>query len=160
MLLVTQILVECSEIYVKWIQTPSLRSLEAQSPFCYFSTFPSFLPWAPLVSVCICICHPCINPCDSYSTPYPVSMDFPGGSDSEASACNAGNPGLIPGLGRAPGKGNGNPLQYSCLENPMDGGTWFDPVHGVTKSWTWLSNFTFLVSIKHLLLGIPWWPSG
>ena len=47
---------------------------------------------------------------------------IPGGSDSKASACNAGNPGSIPGLGRAPGEGNGNPLQHSCLENPMDGG--------------------------------------
>ena len=49
---------------------------------------------------------------------------FPGGSDGKASAYNAGNLGLIPGLGRSPGEGNGNPLQYSCLENPMDGGAW------------------------------------
>ena len=47
---------------------------------------------------------------------------FPGGSDSKVSACNAGDPGSIPGLGRSPGEGNGNPLQHSCLENPMDGG--------------------------------------
>ena len=47
---------------------------------------------------------------------------FPGGSDGKASACNAGGLGLIAGLGRSPGEGNGNPLQYSCLENPMDGG--------------------------------------
>ena len=47
---------------------------------------------------------------------------FPGGSDGEESACNAGDPGSIPGLGRAPGEGHGNPLQYSCLENPMDRG--------------------------------------
>ena len=45
---------------------------------------------------------------------------FPGGSDGKASTCNAGDLGLIPGLGRSPGEGNGNPLQYSCLENPMD----------------------------------------
>ena len=45
---------------------------------------------------------------------------FPGGSDGKASACSAGDPGSIPGLGRAPGEGNGNPLQYSCLENSMD----------------------------------------
>ena len=49
---------------------------------------------------------------------------FPGGSDSKASSYNAGNPGLIPGSGRSPGEGNDNPLQYSCLENPMDGGGW------------------------------------
>ena len=51
--------------------------------------------------------------------------------------------GLIPGLGRSPGEGNGNPLQYSCLENPMDGGAWWAAVHGVTKSRTRLSDFTF-----------------
>ena len=50
--------------------------------------------------------------------------DFPGGSDGKVSACNAGDPGSIPGLGRSPGEGNGNPLQYSGLENPMDGGVW------------------------------------
>ena len=50
--------------------------------------------------------------------------DFPGGSDSKESAYNEGDPGSIPGLGRYPGEGNGNPLQYSCLENPMDGGAW------------------------------------
>ena len=49
---------------------------------------------------------------------------FPGGSDGKVSACNVGDPGLIPGLGRSPGEGNGNPLQYPCLENPMDGGVW------------------------------------
>ena len=49
---------------------------------------------------------------------------FPSGSDGKASACNAGDPGLIPGSGRCPGEGNGNPLQYSCLENPMDGEAW------------------------------------
>ena len=52
------------------------------------------------------------------------TLGFPGGSDGKASVCNAGDLGSIPGLGRSPGEGNGNPLQYSCLENPMDGGTW------------------------------------
>ena len=51
-------------------------------------------------------------------------MDFPGGSDGKASAYKAGDPGSIPGLGRSPGEGNGNPLQYSCLENPMDREAW------------------------------------
>ena len=51
-------------------------------------------------------------------------LRFPGGSDGKASACNMGDPGLIPGLGRSAGEGNGNPLQYSCLENPTDGGAW------------------------------------
>ena len=67
-------------------------------------------------------------------------MGFPGGSDGKESACIVRDLGLIPGLGRSPGEGNGNPLQYSCLENPMDGGTWQGTVHGVAKSWTQLSN--------------------
>ena len=50
--------------------------------------------------------------------------DFPGGSDGKVSAYNAGDLGLIPGSGRSPGEGNGNPLQYSCLENSMEGGAW------------------------------------
>ena len=57
------------------------------------------------------------------------------GLDGKESACNAGDPSLIPGLGGAPGEGNGNPLQYSCLENPMDRGTWWARVHGVAKEW-------------------------
>ena len=52
------------------------------------------------------------------------SLGFPCGSDGKASACNAGDPGLIPGSERSPGEGNGSPLQYSCLENPMNGGAW------------------------------------
>ena len=53
-----------------------------------------------------------------------LSFDFPGGSEGKVSVCNAGDLGLIPGSGRSPGEGNGNPLQYSCLENPMDGEAW------------------------------------
>ena len=60
-------------------------------------------------------------------------MDFPSGSDSKASAYNVGDLGLIPGLGRSPGEENGNPLQYSCLENPMDRGAWWAVVHGVMR---------------------------
>ena len=58
-------------------------------------------------------------------------------------SANAGDTGSIPGLGRSPGGGNGNPIQYSCLGNPMDRGAWRATVHGVPKSWTRLSNFTF-----------------
>ena len=76
-----------------------------------------------------------------------VYQCFPGGSEVKASACNSGDLGSIPGLGRPPGEGNGNPLQYSCLENPMDGGAWWATVHGVTKSWTQLSDFTFTFTI-------------
>ena len=65
---------------------------------------------------------------------------FPGGSDGKESACNAGNLALIPGLGRSPGVEYGNPLQCSCLENPMDCIAWWATVHSVTKSQIQLSN--------------------
>ena len=68
-------------------------------------------------------------------------MGFPGGSEVKASAWNAGDLGLITGLGRSPGEGNGNPLQHSGLENPMEGGAWQATVHGVAKSQTRLSDF-------------------
>ena len=61
---------------------------------------------------------------------------LPSGSDDKESACNAGDPGLIPGSGKSPGEGNGNPFQYSCLENSMDRGAQQATVHGITKSWT------------------------
>ena len=59
--------------------------------------------------------------------------DFPGGSVGKESACNAGDPGLFPESGRSPGEENGNPLQYSCLENPMGRGAWWATVHGVAR---------------------------
>ena len=59
---------------------------------------------------------------------------FPGDSDGKESACNVGDPGSIPESGRSPAEGNGNPLQYSCLENPMDGGAWEAAVRQVVKS--------------------------
>ena len=68
---------------------------------------------------------------------------FPGGFNGEESACNVGDPGSVPGLGRSPGEGNGNPLQYSCLENPMDREAWQATIHRVSKGWTRLSDFTF-----------------
>ena len=61
---------------------------------------------------------------EKYSPNLKIYMDFPGGSDGKASAYNVGDPGSIPGLGRSPGERNGNPLQYSCLENPMDRRAW------------------------------------
>ena len=69
-------------------------------------------------------------------------IDFPGGSDGKAAIYNVGDPGSIPGLGRSPGEGNGNPLQYYCPENPIDGGAWLAIVHGVVKSRTRPSDFT------------------
>ena len=76
-------------------------------------------------------------------------MGFPGGSDSKMSACSVGDPGSIPGSGRSPGEGNSNPFQYSCLENSMDGGAWWATVHGVAKSQTQLSDFSFFLSFIH-----------
>ena len=61
-------------------------------------------------------------------------LGFPGGSDGKESACSVGDLGSIPGLGRSPGEGNGNPLQYPCLENLIDRGAWWAAVFGVAKS--------------------------
>ena len=88
---------------------------------------------------------------------YLTYLGFPGGSEVKASACNVGDLGSIPGSGRSPGEGNGNPLQYSCLENPMDGGAWRATVHGVAKSWTRLSDFTFTFTFCYLQFSI-WIP--
>ena len=80
-------------------------------------------------------------------------MGFPGTSDSEESACNAGDLGSIPVLGRSPGEGKGYPLQYSCLENSMDRGAWQVTVHGVSKSQTRLSDFhIFIFYIPHIYI--------
>jgi len=81
------------------------------------------------VCVCVCVC------------------DFPGGSDGKKPTCNAGDLGLIPGLGRSPGEGNGNPLQYSHLENSMDGGAWWATVQRsqrVGHGWTTEHTHTYI----------------
>ena len=67
-------------------------------------------------------------------------LGFPGGLYGKESACSVGDLGLIPGLGSFPGEGDGNPLQFSCLDNSMDIGAWWDTVYGMTKSWTCLSD--------------------
>ena len=78
---------------------------------------------------------------------------FPGSSADKESACNAGDPDLVPGLGRSPGEGNGYPLQCSGLENSMD-----CIVHGVAKSWTWLSDFHFsMFKPLNFLDGLKGW---
>ena len=84
-------------------------------------------------------------------TPVIVSLSIsPWCSVVKASACNVGDLDSIPGSGRSPGEGNGNPLQYSCLENPMVGGAWWATVHGVAKSQTQLSDFTFTFTFRSL----------
>ena len=87
----------------------------------------------------------CVNLFSQISTDYffCLSLFVNPGSEDKASACNAGDQGSIPGLGRSPGEGNDNPLQYPCLENPMERGAWQATAHGVAKSWTRLSDFTF-----------------
>ena len=81
--------------------------------------------------------------------PY-AHLGVPGGSEGKESACSAGDLGLITGLGRSPGEGNDNPLQYSCLENPMDGGAWQATVHRVTKGQIQLSDFTLYAHLSNL----------
>ena len=84
-------------------------------------------------------------------------LGFPGGSDGKASAYNMGDLGLIPGLGRSPGEGNGNPLQCSCLGSPMDRGAWGVTIHGITKSGTQLSYWTLPLTLR---LAGKTWPSS
>ena len=67
-------------------------------------------------------------------------MGFPGGSEGNVSACHMGDPDSIPGLGRSPGEGNGNPFWYSCPENSVDRGTWWATVRGFAKSQTWMTD--------------------
>ena len=80
-----------------------------------------------------------------------ILRGFPGGSDGEEPVCHAGCPGLIPQSRRSPGEENGYWLQYSCLENPMDGGAWWATIHGVTKSWTPLSDWHFHFTFRSFL---------
>ena len=80
-------------------------------------------------------------PVVEFETNYQRLTGFPGGSDRKKNPpADAGDLGSIPGPGRSPGEGNGNPLQYSFLENSMDKGAWHATVHGVTKSWKQLSD--------------------
>ena len=86
------------------------------------------------------------------------SLGFPDGSDGKEPACSAGDPGSIPGSGRSPGEGNGNPLQYSCLENSIDRGGWWAAVLGVAKSRTWLVVFNNGVCVFGYLTAVcPHW---
>ena len=103
-----------------------------------------------IIYVCVCA-YVCIH----------THMGFPGGSDRKESAYNEGDLGLIPRWGRYPGEGNGYPVQYSCLENPMDRGAWWATAHEVTKSHTWLKRLSRhawtsnSVYSKHKKISIP-----
>ena len=85
--------------------------------------------------------------------PDPDTVELSWWLSNKESDCNAGDAGLIPGWGRSPGEGHGNPLQYSCLENTMDSQTWWDRVHRVTKSQTQLRKFS-MHATRHTHVGI------
>ena len=95
--------------------------------------------WSDLAHTRICICI------------LSFLMSFPGGSDGKKSARNVGDLGLIPGLGRSPGEGNGNLVLYSCLENPMDRGTWWATVHGISKRHDWVPNISHFILFDEML---------
>ena len=89
-----------------------------------------------------------------------LTLGFADGAGGKESACNGGDVGCIPGWGRAPGGGNGSPLQHSCLETPMDGGAWRDTVQRVAESWTRLSTRAHLTfAFKNGQLATPLPPS-
>ena len=114
----------------------------------HWTTWKPLFYLAPLCNVeqviCFCLCYWAL-----------LQRCFLGSSDSKASYYNVGDLGLIPGLGKSPGEGYDNPLQYSCLENPMDQGAWWATVHGVARSRTRLSDFTSLHIQWHYLI-FPW----
>ena len=107
-----------------------------------FSLSSRFLAVSPTRASCLLTCEPLAAPCWLLAHSLRVS-GFPVGSDGKESACNVGDPRLIPGSGRSSGEGNSSPLQYSCLKNPMDGGAWWATIYGVAKSGTRLNDFTF-----------------
>ena len=122
-----------------------------------FKTSQGDTSYHTLPSVLNPVCQALIKvQCSSY-TKQPIYrlmwMDpiFRGGSSGKESACNVGDTGFIPGSGRSPGEGNSYPLQYSCLENPMDRGAWWVTAHGVAKSWKWL---TYSKTTTMLIYGI------
>ena len=80
-----------------------------------------------------------------------VCLGLPWWPSGKESACNAGDLGLIPWLGRFPGGGHGNPFQHSCLENPMDRGAWQATVHGIAQSWTWLKQFSSSMYLRSFM---------
>ena len=110
-------------------------------PGCW-DTFPSFLNWKSLLIFCD---QSSMVP---FFLPHPTLTHWASlVAQTVKRLPTVGDPGSIPGLGRFPGEGNDNPLQYACLDNPMDGGTWLAIVHGVAKSWTRLSDFTLTFTI-------------
>ena len=110
---------------------PPDPGIKPMSPALIGGFFTTESSQKPILCIVMCICQ---------------SLGFPGGSDGKESACNTGDLGSAPGLGRSPGKGDNSPLQYSCLENSMDRGAWQPIAHGVAKSWTQLNDSHFHMS--------------
>ena len=124
---------EVSLLAGRWLLLPLLLLTPMWLVYCGLSLLPDPTQHAQLLSL----------ETNSCSTQAFIYWSLPGSSNGKESACNMGGLGLIPGWGRSPGEGHGNPLQYSCLENPVDRGAWWAVVHGVTKSWTSLTAFHF-----------------
>ena len=97
-----------------------------------------------IYSITLCFGKMCILSLynlSSFFSFFIYSLNLPGGSDGKLSACSVGHTGWTPEWGSSSGEWNGSPLQYSCLENPMDRGAWWAMIHGVTENRTWLSGF-------------------
>ena len=110
---------------------------------CIFLLILYFLSYSPSGTSASLFENSVANPHDLLSNSHAAITNWHG----KASVYSVGDLCPIPGLGRSPGEGNGNPLQYYCLENPMDRGAWKAMVHGVAKSWTRLRDFTFTFNI-------------
>ena len=109
------------------------------------------------------VCFSIVNNCSPVATTewsrFEETLWSAGGSAGKESACNVGDPALIPGSRRSSGEGNGNPLLYSCLENPKDGGAWLATFHGVAKSGTWLRDSHFHSdAVVHRTKAFTHWP--
>ena len=103
--------------YIGWASSCLRAFAPARSSFCAWNTIPTSVHIILMIF--------------KFSSNVTLLKGFPGDSDSKESTCNAGDLGLVPGFGRSAGEGNGNPLQYSCLENPMDRGAWWATVDGI-----------------------------
>ena len=113
------------------------------------------VPLSPFILFCVLSFHVCFP--QMYQDPWlSFLFKFPRGLDGKESACNAGAWGLIPGSGRSPGEGHGNPLQYSCLENPMDRGAWWATVHGSQRVGHDGASEHSCLGAKVMVFWLPW----